>query len=38
MRADYQYDWLHPNAAGYKAMGLKAAEVLSPMSKMICDK
>ena len=29
MRADYQYDWLHPNAAGYKAMGLKAAEVLS---------
>ena len=28
MRADYQYDWLHPNAAGYKAMGLKAAEVL----------
>ena len=38
MRADYQYDWLHPNAAGYKSMGLKAAEVLSPMSKMSCDK
>ena len=38
MRADYQYDWLHPNADGYKAMGLKAAEVLSPMSKMFCDK
>ena len=28
MRADYQFDWLHPNADGYKAMGLKAAEVL----------
>ena len=38
MRADYQYDWLHPNADGYKAMGLKAAEVLSPLSKMFCDK
>lgn len=38
MRADYQYDWLHPNATGYKAMGWKAAEVLSPMSKMLCDK
>ena len=37
MRADYQYDWLHPNAVGYKAMGLKAAEVLAPMSKMFCD-
>ena len=29
MRADYQFDWLHPNAEGYKAMGQKAAEVLS---------
>ena len=38
MLADYQYDWLHPNAAGYKAMGWKAAEVLSPMSKMYCAK
>ncbi|MCR4809819.1 MAG: SGNH/GDSL hydrolase family protein [Prevotella sp.] len=28
MRADYQFDWLHPNAEGYKAMGQKAAEVL----------
>lgn len=37
MRADYQYDWLHPNAVGYKAMGYKAAEVLAPMSKMFCD-
>ena len=28
LRADYQYDWLHPNAAGYKAMGEEAAKVL----------
>ena len=28
MRADYQYDWLHPNAEGYKAMGQEAAKVL----------
>lgn len=29
MRADYQYDWLHPNADGYKAMGQEAAKILS---------
>lgn len=28
MRADWQYDWLHPNAEGYRAMGRYAAEVL----------
>lgn len=33
MRADYQFDWLHPNAVGYKAMGLKAAEVLKSVRK-----
>jgi lysophospholipase L1-like esterase len=38
MRADFQYDWLHPNAAGYKAMGLKAAEVLSDKSLVLSDK
>lgn len=26
----YQYDWLHPNPAGYKAMGEAAAKVLFP--------
>lgn len=28
LRADFQSDWLHPNPAGYKAMGLYAAEIL----------
>jgi len=28
MNDAYQYDWLHPNAAGYKAMGIEAAKVL----------
>ncbi len=26
MRSEWQYDWLHPNAAGYQAMGRYAAE------------
>ena len=29
MNEQYQYDWLHPNANGYKAMGEEAAKVLS---------
>lgn len=29
MNPDYQFDWLHPNPAGYKAMGEHAADVLS---------
>ena len=28
MRAEWQADWLHPNAEGYKAMGKFAAEQL----------
>ena len=28
MNPSYQFDWLHPNAAGYKAMGIEAAKVL----------
>lgn len=28
LRANWQSDWLHPNAKGYKAMGVYAAEVL----------
>ncbi len=28
MRAEWQFDWLHPNAEGYKAMGIYAAEKL----------
>lgn len=28
LRAEFQSDWLHPNPAGYKAMGLYAAEIL----------
>lgn len=31
MNPEYQYDWLHPNPAGYKAMGAKAAEILGPL-------
>ena len=30
IRSDYQFDRLHPNAAGYKAMGEEAAKVLQP--------
>ena len=30
MNPKYQYDWLHPNPAGYKAMGEAAARVLYP--------
>lgn len=30
MRLEYQYDWLHPNAEGYKVMGQAAARVLFP--------
>lgn len=29
MNPEYQFDWLHPNPAGYKAMGNHAVEVLS---------
>lgn len=28
MRSDYQFDWLHPNAEGYKAMGEAAGQYL----------
>ena len=28
MRAEYQYDWLHPNADGYRAMGEAAEQYL----------
>lgn len=28
MNPDYQYDWLHPNAKGYKAMGEEAARII----------
>lgn len=28
MRADWQYDWLHPNPAGYENMGTHAATVI----------
>ena len=28
MRPDWQFDWLHPNAEGYKNMGMEAAEKL----------
>lgn len=28
MRAEWQYDWLHPNADGYQQMGRFAAEVI----------
>ena len=30
MRAEWQYDWLHPNAEGYRNMGRYAAEMLLP--------
>lgn len=30
MNPSYQFDWLHPNPAGYKAMGETAAKVLFP--------
>lgn len=30
MNPDYQFDWLHPNPAGYKAMGEAAAKVMYP--------
>ena len=30
LNPDYNFDGLHPNAAGYKAMGNAAAEVLFP--------
>ena len=30
MNPKYQFDWLHPNPAGYKAMGEAAARVLYP--------
>ena len=28
MRAEWQYDWLHPNADGYQQMGRFAAEAI----------
>lgn len=31
MNPDYQFDWLHPNPDGYKAMGAAATDVLYPL-------
>lgn len=31
MNPEYQSDWLHPNPAGYKAMGAAAADTLAPL-------
>ena len=33
MRKEYQSDWLHPNAEGYRVMGYYAAEILTRKSK-----
>lgn len=33
MNPEYQFDWLHPNPAGYKAMGTEAVDVLSKSEK-----